>query len=241
MGAFAQVCSAVRARAQSIWTKARAVGPVGAGPAGGGAGFQRSAAPRCGVEASRNSVCSCTPSRRLAKRCNCSNCLGRCGRLVALRASMAMATRWPWWACCRRTNAGEQLGRQVVHAVVARVFQRFEGDGFARAGQAGDQYNFQGHSAAFAAMAAGAACAWVCGTWASISRAWAKVVAEMVLPAQHAGDFLLALLGIGGQHLAGGAGFAPLFAHHAMLVGTGGHLRQVRRRPAPGGWHPGAA
>ena len=61
----------------------------------------------------------------------------------------------------------QQLGRQVVHAVIAYVFERVQGHGFARTGHTGDDHNIHGDSW------------WVAR---SISRAWARVVGVIVSP-----------------------------------------------------------
>ena len=73
----------------------------------------------------------------------------------------------PVVAMLQRNEGGQQLGWEVVYAVIPGVFQGMQGHGLPGARHPCDQDNFKCHQSLSARVVA---------TWFSISRAWAKVV-----------------------------------------------------------------
>ena len=106
------------------------------------------------------------------------------GSEVALRTSIAIATRAPA-TVLQRHEVEQQLGRQVVDAVVARILQRMQGDRLAGAGHAGDDRT-SSRSIGCSGLASSA------GRLQEIP-AWARVVVGDALAAEHAAHLAHAL------------------------------------------------
>ena len=118
----------------------------------------------------------------------------------------------------QRDEGQQQLGRQVVHAVVAGVFQRVQGHRLARARHAGDQHHVEHRwQVSVTASLIGPASPWRGPAWCP--RAFRRPACAR--PRRRAARRARASTVLAVWPLS------AAFGHHQVLVGAGRHLRQV--------------